>query len=72
MDSYNRQGHLAYAFLAGGTLLVAFGHPETGFLLRAIGSAWWALLGAALNMNSILLWSSGFMVVDLIGLGRHL
>lgn len=66
MSYFDVAGHLAYALLIAGQLRITHKHRD-GFLLRAAGSAAWAVLGWHMGYSSIVLWSSAFAFVDARG-----
>lgn len=57
-------GHVAYASVAFGTLLLARDSPY-GWAFRASGDAVWVALGFALGLTSIWMWETAFLAVDL-------
>ena len=66
MSYLDLAGHVAYALLILGQLRITHKYRD-GFLLRAVGSASWGVLGWYMGYSSIALWSSAFAFVDLRG-----
>lgn len=62
-------GHLAYVALVLGTWLVGK-RLTAGWILRASGSATWAVLGVLMAVSSIWFWSVVFLATDVLGFYR--
>ncbi len=48
----NTLGHIGYAMLFGGQLLLAYGEVS-GWFIRMAGEALWLYIGVKIKMNSI-------------------
>jgi hypothetical protein len=62
-------GHIAYALILSGQLLVAR-KIRNGWLLRIAGVLIWVILGFILGLSSIWLWSIFFLICDFYGWKR--
>lgn len=70
MNPYDVLGHIFYASLALGMILLVRGSPW-GWVFRLIGELGWMILGVAIGFSSIVVWGMIFIVVDCVGVYRN-
>ena len=66
MTAVDIAGHIAYALITSGTLLLWF-KSKRGFFLRMCGGTVWVAIGFKIGLSSIVLWSAILVVIDVIG-----
>ena len=66
MDTLDLFGHAGYILLLVGQLLITK-KRKIGFLIRLVGELGWGVIGLALGMSSIVIWSLVFAVVEVVG-----
>tara|TARA_R110000765_G_scaffold52842_1_gene106195 strand:- start:1467 stop:1706 length:240 start_codon:yes stop_codon:yes gene_type:complete len=66
--SLDAWGHVFYASLAIGMMLLARSHNPWGWAFRLFGEVGWLVLGLALGFSSIVVWGVVFITVDCIGI----
>lgn len=59
-------GHVGYAFLAIGILLLARG-SIWGWVWRLAGEVVWLAIGVSINMTSIWFWGTIFLAIEVYG-----
>lgn len=58
-------GHLGYAVLLMGNILISRRHAA-GWFLRLAGDGIWTVLGVLLSMSSIITWGLVFGIIDVV------
>jgi len=66
MNPYDTLGHVFYASLALGMILLVRGSPW-GWVFRLIGELGWMVLGIVIGFSSIVVWGAIFIAVDCVG-----
>jgi hypothetical protein len=59
-------GHIAYFLIFVGVFLLTR-EMQAGWVFRFLGDVGWVLIGFKLRMSSIVLWGSGFAILDVLG-----
>lgn len=69
MDGLDIFGHIFYAFLLVGMILLAR-KSKWGWACRFVGEFGWVIIGVIIGMSSIWSWGIVFMCIDFYGFMR--